>query len=92
MELDQYRVDVLHYINPHLIWVLVWKEGDEKEFYFEQIGIYGILPQNVSFEMEDFVLKAEPCEEWLPAACVTMNKCFIDAAQVWFSPTYIHKK
>lgn len=89
---DQYKVDVLHYINPHLIWVLVQNDGDGDAIYFEQIGIYGILPQNVTFGGVDCVLKAERCEQWMPAASVAMKRCFLDAVEVWFSPTYIDKK
>ena len=91
MGIDQYKVDVLHYVNPHLMWVLVRKDEHESAFYFEQFGIYGILPQNVSFGV-DCVLKTEPCEQWMPAASVAMNKCLIEAAEVWFSPTYIDQK
>ncbi|KAJ8707050.1 hypothetical protein PYW08_011184 [Mythimna loreyi] len=92
MGFDQYKVDVLHFINPHLIWALVHKGRDVDEFHFEQIGIYGILPQNVTFGGLDCVLKVERCEEWMPAASVAMKKCFLQAAEVWFSPTYVDTK
>ncbi|CAH0698045.1 unnamed protein product [Spodoptera exigua] len=88
---DYYKVDVVHYINPHLIWVITRKQDDESLFHFEQIGLYGVLPQNVTIDV-DCVLKTEVSEEWLPAAVVAMTKSFHDAAEIWFSPTYIDKK
>ncbi|KAJ8704618.1 hypothetical protein PYW07_011806 [Mythimna separata] len=39
----------------------------------------------------DCVLKVERCEEWMPAASVAMKRCFLQAAEVWFSPTYVDK-
>ncbi|XP_047038138.1 putative ATP-dependent RNA helicase TDRD12 [Helicoverpa zea] len=91
MGLDQYKVDVLHYINPYLIWVVVHKEGEEDKFFFEQIGIYGIMPQNVTIG-DDCVVKTESCSTWMPAAVIPMKKALREAAEVWFSPTYIDKK
>lgn len=88
---DCYKVDVVHYVNPHLIWVITRKQGEGSQFSFEQIGLYGVLPQNVTIDM-DCVLKTEVSEDWLPAAVVAMTKSFHDADEVWFSPTFIDKK
>ncbi|CAH1643007.1 unnamed protein product [Spodoptera littoralis] len=91
MDSEYYKVDVVHYVNPHLIWVVTRKQGDESKFIFEQIGLYGVLPQNVTIDI-DCVLKTEVSEDWLPAAVVAMTKSFHDASEVWFSPTFIDKK
>lgn len=91
MESESYEVKVLHYINPHLIWVLVKNDKEENKVHFEQIGIYGILPQNVTLEI-DCVVKTEQSEEWMPAAVFVMKRIFIESSRLWFSPTYLDKK
>ncbi|XP_045782335.1 putative ATP-dependent RNA helicase TDRD12 isoform X2 [Maniola jurtina] len=91
---DCYRVEIVHYLNPHLIWVEVRDPSALKEeFLFEQIGIYGVLPMEKTLDVclipGDLSMKSEKCDEWLPAASVAMNELLEKAEKVWFSLTFL---
>ncbi|XP_013176570.1 PREDICTED: putative ATP-dependent RNA helicase TDRD12 [Papilio xuthus] len=91
---DSYLVEVLHYLNPHLIWIEVIDpsvaQGDK--FIFEQIGIYGVLPVDLTLDVEEEDLKTQVSDVWLPAALVTIKKALADAIEVRFCPTYIDRR
>ncbi|XP_045538445.1 putative ATP-dependent RNA helicase TDRD12 [Papilio machaon] len=91
---DSYLVEVLHYLNPHLIWIEVIDpsvaRGDK--FVFEQIGIYGVLPVELTLDVEEEDLKTRVSDEWLPAASVTIKKALAEAKEVKFCPTYIDRR
>ncbi|XP_075988557.1 putative ATP-dependent RNA helicase TDRD12 [Anticarsia gemmatalis] len=90
MEPDKYKVEILHYLNPHLIWVLVGKHGTENPIQFEQVGIYGIMPLKIRFDVmaEAYVVR---CEEWQKAVMSKMKSILRDATEVWFSTTYLDR-
>lgn len=91
---DSYLVEVLHYLNPHLIWIEVIDptvaRGDK--FVFEQIGIYGVLPMELTLDVEDENLKTGVSDVWLPAASSTIKKALAEAVEVRFCPTYIDRR
>ncbi|KAJ0170189.1 hypothetical protein K1T71_014117 [Dendrolimus kikuchii] len=90
MEPDIYQVDVLHYLNPHLIWVQVVNSKKE-ELLLEQIGIYGILPLEPVLNM-DGSIGTQKCDRWMPAATVIMKNSLSDAEEIWFLPTHIDRR
>ncbi|KAM3955923.1 RNA helicase-like protein [Aphomia sociella] len=91
---DSYQVEVLHYLNPHLIWVEVTDPLNEKpgEFVFEQIGVYGVLPQEITVTDDTLTLETRRCESWAPATVLSMKKLFQESIEVWFSPVHIDRR
>ncbi|CAB3262053.1 unnamed protein product [Arctia plantaginis] len=87
---DKYKVEILHYLNPYLIWALVEKDGEENKTHFEQLGIYGISPLSVTIDIEGTV-ETNRCQKWLPAVYIAMKKLFLEASEVWFSVTFCDK-
>jgi hypothetical protein len=95
MDSDCYKVKILHYINPHMIWLEVVNRSSSEEFLFEQVGIYGVLPLEITIELEGaatLIPQTRRCKEWAPAATLTMAKNFSDAKEVFFRPTYIDRR
>lgn len=90
MEAVKYKVEVLHYLNPYFIWVLVEEDGEENKTHFEQLGIYGISPLSVTIDFEGTV-ETNRCDQWVPAVYIAMKKLFLEAEEVWFSLTFSHK-
>ncbi|XP_013187040.1 putative ATP-dependent RNA helicase TDRD12 [Amyelois transitella] len=91
MTSDSYRVEILHYINPHLLWVEV-ENTKSKEFIFEQIGVYGVLPQEVTVDDVSLEVETRKCDQWTPAAFLVMKKVFSESLEVWFSPVHIDRR
>ncbi|XP_052757078.1 putative ATP-dependent RNA helicase TDRD12 isoform X1 [Galleria mellonella] len=91
---DSYQIDVLHYLNPHLIWVEVINppNAEPDEFIFEQIGVYGILPQEITISDDVLSLQTKKCEAWAPTTVLSMNNLFKEATEVWFSPVHIDRR
>ncbi|CAH2084174.1 unnamed protein product [Euphydryas editha] len=90
---DYYKVEVIYYINPHLIWVEVCDPNVVKdEYVFEQIGIYGVLPLETTLDIEKEDIKIQQCDNWITAASTLMKNVFVDSTEVWFSPTYIDRR
>ncbi|XP_034838691.1 putative ATP-dependent RNA helicase TDRD12 [Maniola hyperantus] len=92
---DCYRVEIIHYLNPHLIWVEVRDPSVLKEeFLFEQIGVYGVLPMEKTLDVSTggLSLKSQKCGEWLPASSVAMKELLDDADEVWFSLTFMDRR
>ncbi|XP_028159581.1 putative ATP-dependent RNA helicase TDRD12 [Ostrinia furnacalis] len=89
---DRYLVEVLHYRSPHLIWVEVVSEN--KEYNYEQLGIYGILPFENSIDLESGKESTvyQRCRDWVPAVTLLMQETFADANEVWFCPTHIDRR
>ncbi|XP_047522175.1 putative ATP-dependent RNA helicase TDRD12 isoform X2 [Pieris napi] len=81
-----YRIKIIHYCNPHLIWV-------DKDNVLEQIGIYGIVPhgKTVTFnpETNSYCLTEYENDKWLPAAMNLMKEFFADATEIWFSVIHL---
>lgn len=88
---DSYLVEVLHYLNPHLIWVEV-VDSKKEDFVFEQVGLYGILPFETTIAADGDRLKTQRCRDWVQAASLLMKKSFSDAKEIWFSPTHIDRR
>ncbi|XP_023938109.2 putative ATP-dependent RNA helicase TDRD12 [Bicyclus anynana] len=92
MSSDCYKVEVLTYLNPHLLWIEVRDSSVAKhEYVFEQIGIYGVLPLDKALDLETESFRSEKCEEWPPAAIVVIKDFLDKNSEVWFSPTYIDR-
>ncbi|XP_045784134.1 putative ATP-dependent RNA helicase TDRD12 [Maniola jurtina] len=95
---DRYKIEIMHYLNPHLIWVEVCDPSVLKEgFLFEQIGIYGILPmkKTMEFSLTEYPLlnlKSQKCDEWQLAASLDVKELLDTAAEVWFSRTFIDRR
>ncbi|CAG5053096.1 unnamed protein product [Parnassius apollo] len=91
---ESYQVEVLYFINPHLIWIEVKDLPALKGegFTFEQIGLYGVLPVEPTLDVVEENLKRQISEEWLPAVSATINKALMTAQEVWFCPTYIDRR
>lgn len=92
MSSDCYKIEVIHYINPHLIWVVLCDSAETDDFIFEQIGVYGVLPLEKTLDMVTEGLISQKCEDWLPAAAVVMKNLFDRGREVWFLPTHIELK
>ncbi|CAG9794475.1 unnamed protein product [Diatraea saccharalis] len=92
MELDCYKVEILHYLNPHLIWVEVTDSKRDEEFVFEQLGIYGLLPYETTIDLNGETLKSQRCPEWIAAATVVMKKVLGSAVEVFFQQTFIDRR
>ncbi|XP_059058860.1 putative ATP-dependent RNA helicase TDRD12 [Achroia grisella] len=94
MTQDSYQVEVLHYLNPHLIWVEVIDPPNVNpgEFVFEQIGLYGTLPQEVTISDDTLSLETKRCETWAPATVLSMKNIFLESTEVWFSPVHIERR
>lgn len=90
MASDYYQVEILHYLNPNLIWVEVLNSPNE--ISFEQLGVYGILPIDASLDVERPGLKLQRSEDWMPATAILMKNIFQNLEQVWFSPTHIDRR
>ncbi|KAG6445222.1 hypothetical protein O3G_MSEX003776 [Manduca sexta] len=90
MDPDMYRVKVLKYLNPHLLWVEVMNKADE--IVFEQIGIYGILPMDTVIKIEVNSLKSKRTDVWMQAACAVMKNTLADADEIWFIPIHIDRR
>lgn len=90
MEPDFYQIDVLHFLNPNLIWVEVIN-SNTKDFVFEQIGVYGVLPLEPVLNVDGSVV-TQNSDKWMPAATVIMQNSLKDAEEVWFLPTYIDRR
>lgn len=86
-----YKVEILHYINPHLLWVEVENTKSE-DFIFEQIGVYGVTPQEVTISETTFNVETRECEQWTPASYLVMREVFSDAQEIWFSPVHIDRR
>ncbi|XP_053621618.1 putative ATP-dependent RNA helicase TDRD12 [Plodia interpunctella] len=86
-----YKVEILHYINPHLLWVEVENTKSE-DFIFEQIGVYGLTPQEVTISETTFNVETRECEQWTPASYLVMREVFSDAQEIWFSPVHIDRR
>ncbi|KAG7312708.1 hypothetical protein JYU34_001078 [Plutella xylostella] len=93
---ERYRVEVLHYLNPHLIWVEVVKPPDSRQscsdFHFEQIGVYGILPLQYTIDIVEVSLKPMKSDEWQPTIRETMRQVIEEADEVWFSVVHIDRR
>ncbi|XP_068622260.1 putative ATP-dependent RNA helicase TDRD12 [Battus philenor] len=91
---DGYQVEVLYYLNPHLLWIEVIDPSvvSENNFVFEQIGLYSLLPLEPVLDVEEEKLKTRLSEKWLPAALTIIKKELAGAQEVWFSPTYIDRR
>ncbi|XP_046974957.1 putative ATP-dependent RNA helicase TDRD12 [Vanessa cardui] len=90
---DCYKVEVIHYLNPYLIWIEVSDPNVRQDDYiFEQIGIYGILPLETTLDIENEVIKIQKCDDWLIAATTLMTNALKDSSEVWFTPTYIDRR
>ncbi|CAH2229351.1 jg17100 [Pararge aegeria aegeria] len=88
-----YRVEVLSYLNPHLIWVEVCDQFLPKnEYLFEQIGVYGVLPLEKTLNVITEGLNSKKCNDWLPATSVVMKDFFEKKDEIWFSPTHIDRR
>ncbi|CAH0716888.1 unnamed protein product, partial [Brenthis ino] len=78
-----YRVEVLHYLNPHLIWVEVLDPSDATDQkMFELVGLYGLLPLERTLDIE---------LNWIPAVTKILKDIFKDSTEVWFSLSYIDR-
>lgn len=91
MEPDWYHVEILHYLNPHLIWVKVC-DRSPAGFCLEQIGVYGILPLDVVLDIDSESVVTSRCDTWQPAATLLMKKVFLDATECRFLPTHIDRR
>ncbi|CAK1593415.1 unnamed protein product [Parnassius mnemosyne] len=91
---ESYQVEVLYFLNPHLIWIEVKNLSalNEADVTFEQIGLYGVLPVEPTLDVVEENLKTQISEEWLPAASATIKKALMTAQEVWFCPTYIDRR
>ncbi|KAL4712128.1 hypothetical protein ACJJTC_010989 [Scirpophaga incertulas] len=92
MEPDCYEIQILHYLNPHLIWVEVSKPNRNDEYVFEQIGVYGLLPYEITLEITGTEIKGRRCTDWAPAAVLIMKKAISNAKRLFFRPTYIDRR
>ncbi|CAG9573709.1 unnamed protein product [Danaus chrysippus] len=93
MPTDCYRVDVIHYLNPSLIWVEVCDSTvSEDEFVFEQIGIYGIIPHETTIDVELECIVSAQCTDWVPASNTILKNLLCKSEEVWFLPTYIDRR
>ncbi|XP_022125814.2 putative ATP-dependent RNA helicase TDRD12 isoform X2 [Pieris rapae] len=86
LPLGSYGVKIIHYCNPHLIWV-------DKDNVLEQIGIYGIVPHGKSLafnpETNSYCYSEFEVDNWLPAAMNLMKEFFADATDIWFSVIHL---
>ncbi|OWR47341.1 RNA helicase protein [Danaus plexippus plexippus] len=93
MPTDCYRVDVIHYLNPSLIWVEVCDSlVSVDEFVFEQIGIYGIVPHETTIDIELESIVSAQCTDWVSAANTILKNLLCKSEEVWFLPTYIDRR
>lgn len=94
MSPDCYRIEVLHFLNPHLLWVEVIDISNAKKdsFIFEQIGIYGLLPLEPVLDIVEENIQTRILDKWLSAASATINNALSEAQEVWFSPTFIDRR
>ncbi|XP_050358774.1 putative ATP-dependent RNA helicase TDRD12 isoform X1 [Nymphalis io] len=93
MPADGYKVKVIYYLNPHLIWIEVCDPNvTTDEYIFEQIGLYGILPLETTLDIEEEVIKVQKCHDWIIAATTLMTNELKGSTEVWFTPTYIDRR
>ncbi|XP_026483822.2 putative ATP-dependent RNA helicase TDRD12 [Vanessa tameamea] len=93
MPSDYYKVEVIYYLNPYLIWIEVSDPNVPKDDYiFEQIGLYGILPLETTLDIENEVIMVQKCDDWVIAAKTLMTNILKDSTEVWFTPTYIDRR
>ncbi|XP_073965068.1 putative ATP-dependent RNA helicase TDRD12 isoform X1 [Choristoneura fumiferana] len=91
MEPDWYHVEILHYLNPHLIWVKV-RDRSPTGFSLEQIGVYGVLPLDVVPDIDSESVITSRCDTWQPAATLVMKKVLLEATECRFLPTHIDRR
>ncbi|KAJ2939345.1 hypothetical protein O0L34_g13444 [Tuta absoluta] len=90
MEPETYNVEVLHFLNPYLIWVEASDPKSENaDSRFEQIGVYGVLPLDMTMDPVEDTLKVKRSIEWMQAASGLMKKLFDEAVEVSFCPLHI---
>ncbi|XP_063370632.1 putative ATP-dependent RNA helicase TDRD12 [Cydia amplana] len=87
MEPDCYLVEVIHYLNPHLIWV-----RNPSTDTMEQIGVYGVVPLDKELMLDTQEIETKLSNTWMQAATYVMMKVFMEATAVWFQPIYIHRR
>lgn len=83
-----YKVDVVFFIDPHQIWVAVQKP--EGGIYFEQIGLYGVLPMKPNLDLLDCSMKSKKSEKWMPGV-VSLMKDLLEDKDVYFSPVHFDR-
>ncbi|KAI5643642.1 tudor domain-containing protein [Phthorimaea operculella] len=90
MEPETYNIEVLHFLNPHLIWVEASNPKSENaESCFEQIGVFGVLPLEMMMDPIEDTLKVKRSTEWMPAASRLMKKLFEEAVEISFCPLHL---
>ncbi|XP_063391425.1 putative ATP-dependent RNA helicase TDRD12 [Cydia fagiglandana] len=87
MEPDCYLVEVVHYLNPHLIWV-----RNPSTDTMEQIGVYGVVPLDKELMLDTQEIETRRSNTWMQAATYVMMKVFMEATAVSFQPIYIHRR
>lgn len=76
-------IRVLHYNNPHLLWVEV-KHHDT--YSFRQVGIFGLVPrQTYLVDGERVCTKSDL---WDPRANEVIEEFLETKHQIWFKSTY----
>lgn len=86
---SSYKVDVIFFINPHQIWVAVQKP--EGGIYFEQIGVYGVLPMKPNLDLLDGSMKSKRSEEWMPGV-MSLMKDLLEDVDVFFWPVHVDRE
>ncbi|XP_063544558.1 putative ATP-dependent RNA helicase TDRD12 [Cydia strobilella] len=87
MEPDCYLVEVIHYLNPHLIWV-----RNPSTDTMEQIGVYGVVPLDKELMLDTQEIETRRSNTWMQAATYVLMKVFMDATAVWFQPIHIDRR
>lgn len=88
---EPYSVEVLHIVNPHLIFVE--SHDRDGEPVIQQVGIYGVLPVNKTIDIDLGEIIAERCENWPIAANTIFRKVLAENKNhVYFVPIHVGER
>lgn len=87
-----YRINIVHFVNPHLIWVESSNNADGKkeneENELEQIGLFGVLPLLPQIDIIQNEIVSYRVDDWAPAITELMKKILRDAREITFEPIF----
>ncbi|XP_050678766.1 putative ATP-dependent RNA helicase TDRD12 isoform X2 [Leptidea sinapis] len=92
MPLDRFNVEVIHHINPHLMWISIIGGSNQEENIVEQVGVFGIVPHEITLDIDTEKLVKIRCDDWVAAATNLTKEYFQGATETWFSPRYISRR
>lgn len=87
---EPYRIEVLHILNPHVIFVE--SQALKNEPVIQQVGIYGVLPVNKTIDIDGNIV-AERCQNWPVAANTILRELLADNKnRVYFVPFHVDER